>query len=75
MGWASANHIFDRTAEALIATEAAEHIVRDTLAALIAELREGDWDTLDESIERFGNEPAVLVAFRQGAPEWFEDDE
>lgn len=75
MGWASANPIFDRTAQALIDNEAPDRLVTNVLAILIESLTDGDWDTLDESIECFEDNPAVMAAFRKGAPDWFGDDE
>lgn len=70
MGWASANSIFDRTATVLLASGAEDYVITDTLAALIGELTDHDWDTLDESIEEFRDKPAVMAAFRRAAPSW-----
>jgi hypothetical protein len=73
MGWASANPIFDRTATVLLASGAEDRIVTETLSALIGELMDGDWDTLDESIDEFKNKPSVMAAFRLAAPSWYEE--
>jgi hypothetical protein len=75
MGWASASPIFDAVAQKLIDHSAPEHVVTDVCAALIQELCDGDWDTLDESINRFRDSSAVMAAFRQAAPDWFDPDD
>ena len=63
MGWNSANRIFDPVAKALVNTGAADDVTRKVLSDLISELRDGDWDTCDESLEDFLGQPAVIAAF------------
>ena len=75
MGWASAGPIFDRTAQALLDSGAEDRIVTEVLAALTEALTDGDWDTLDESLEQFEEYPAVVAGLKRGAPHWFGDPE
>ncbi|MFJ8146592.1 hypothetical protein ACIQ6R_16195 [Streptomyces sp. NPDC096048] len=63
MGWNSANRIFDPVARALINTGADDNTKRKVLGDLIGELQEGDWDTGDESLEDFLDDPAIVAAF------------
>ena len=64
MGWASASGIFDNVANAII--EAGVEAEKGTaiLADLISNLSYDDWDTQDESIEGFRNNPMVMEAFQ-----------
>jgi hypothetical protein len=71
MGWASAGPIFDRTARALLDSGAEDRIVTEVLAALTEALTDGDWDSLDESLEQFEGSPAVVAGLKRGAPRWF----
>lgn len=75
MGYASGGAIFDRTAHALVASGADDRIITEVCAALAEALTDMDWDTLDESVDEFLGQPAVLAGLRQGAPHWFEDDD
>ncbi|MFI0236357.1 hypothetical protein [Streptomyces sp. NPDC016845] len=63
MGWNSAHRIFDPVAKALIETGADDDTKRKVLGDLIGELQEGDWDTGDESLEDFLDDPAIVSAF------------
>jgi hypothetical protein len=63
MGWSSANSIFDPVAQALIDAGATPEVKRKVLGDLINGLQEGDWDTEDESLERFRTDPAIVQAF------------
>ncbi|MFF7880989.1 hypothetical protein ACH40F_08075 [Streptomyces sp. NPDC020794] len=63
MGWNSANRIFDPVAQALIKAGADDDTKRTVLRDLIKELQEGDWDTEDESLEDFLDDPAIVQAF------------
>ena len=63
MGWNSANPIFDNVAGSLIEANASDELKRSTLGRLIGSLQEGDWDTEDESLERFKDDPAIVAAF------------
>lgn len=63
MGWNSANRIFDPVAKALVDSGADDTTKRKVLGDLIRELQDGDWDTEDESLEDFLNDPAIVSAF------------
>jgi hypothetical protein len=65
MGWSSANDIFDPVARALISHEESYDIKLAILVPLINALQDGDWDTEDESLEEFKDDPAVVEAFRR----------
>lgn len=63
MGWASAGDIFDPVARSLIDTGASDDVKRKVLGQLIAQLQDGDWDTEDESLGEFLDDPAIVAAF------------
>ncbi|MGX1116367.1 hypothetical protein RKD37_001730 [Streptomyces ambofaciens] len=63
MGWNSANRIFDPVARALQEANADDATKRKVLGDLISELQDGDWDTEDESLEDFLDDPAIVKAF------------
>ncbi|WP_235618709.1 hypothetical protein [Embleya scabrispora] len=63
MGWASAGHIFDPVARALIDAGVDGPTKRKVLGDLIRRLQDGDWDTEDESLELFLDDPDVVAAF------------
>ena len=63
MGWSSANSIFDPVAKALQQTGADDDTKRKVLGDLIHGLQDGDWDTEDESLEDFLDDPAIVAAF------------
>jgi hypothetical protein len=63
MGWASAGAIFDPIAQALIEHGASVELKRKVLVKLIGVLRDGDWDTEDESLGAFRHDPAIVSAF------------
>lgn len=63
MGWSSANDIFNPVARALIDANAPDDTKRKVLGNLIGGLQDGDWDTEDESLEDFLDEPAIVAAF------------
>jgi hypothetical protein len=65
MGWASAGDIFDPVAQALIDLRADDATKLRVLGTLIDKLRDGDWDTEDESLQQFRNDPAVTEAFHR----------
>jgi hypothetical protein len=64
MGWSSGGEIFNQVARSLIDGGASDGIKKYVLSELIAALRQGDWDTEDESLEEFSDDPAVVDAFR-----------
>ncbi len=63
MGWASAGGIFDPMAQALIDLKASVEMKRTLLVKLIRVLRDGNWDTEDESLGMFRHDPTVVSAF------------
>ncbi|MFE2965539.1 hypothetical protein ACFXKC_18035 [Streptomyces sp. NPDC059340] len=63
MGWNSANQIFNPVARSLIDAGAPDETKRKVLGDLIGGLQEGDWDTEDESLEDFLDDPAIVQAF------------
>lgn len=65
MGWSSANEIFDPVAQALIDLGATDETKTRVLGTLIKNLQDGDWDTEDESLERFRKDPAIVAAFAE----------
>jgi hypothetical protein len=73
MGWASAGPIFDCVANALLRENVEDAKTTAILADLIKELCDGDWDTLNESIDEFLDKPAVIAAFQIAAPSWLDE--
>ena len=65
MGWASAGAIFDPVARALVELSAPDEVKVRVLGDLIGALQEGDWDTEDESLSEFQDDPAIVEAFRR----------
>lgn len=68
MGWDSGNEIFDPVCDEIVRqTEASTGMYPDDafriLAILIKEMQRGDWDTEDESLDRYLNRPYVVKAF------------
>lgn len=63
MGWNSAGDIFDPVAKALVDLNAPDDVKTRVLGDLIGALQDGDWDTEDESLEQFKNDPAIVAAF------------
>ena len=64
MGWSSAGGIFDPVAKALIELNASDEMKTRVLGDLIRALQDGDWDTGDESLDEFKDDPAIVAAFR-----------
>jgi hypothetical protein len=64
MGWGSARDIFDPVAQVLIDLKATPDKMREVLTPLIRQLVENDWDTTDESLEKFQDHPAIVECFR-----------
>lgn len=63
MGWASANPIFDRVADELIARDADPKLIYHVCSTLIRELQSGGWDTEDESLREYLHRPEIVLAF------------
>lgn len=63
MGWSSANEIFNPVARALTEAGVSDQTKRKVLGDLIGGLQHGDWDTEDESLEEFLDDPAIVQAF------------
>jgi len=67
MGWASGGEYFDVVATALIKHEASDELKRAVLTPLMKVLRDGDWDTVDESMYAFRDDPVILsVLYEDG---------
>jgi hypothetical protein len=65
MGWASAGAIFAPVAKAMAELNAPDEMKIRVLGDLIGVLQEGDWDTENESLDEFRDDPAIVEAFRQ----------
>jgi hypothetical protein len=65
MGWASAGDIFDPVAQAMVELNAPHDMKVRVLGDLIGALQDGDWDTEEESLEQFQDDPAIVEAFRR----------
>jgi hypothetical protein len=65
VGWASAGAIFDPVAKAMVELNAPDEMKVRVLGDLIGALQEGDWDTEDDSLGEFQDDPAIVEAFRQ----------
>lgn len=63
MGWSSANEIFNPVARSLQEAGVSDETKRKVLGDLIGGLQDGDWDTEDESLEDFLDDPAIVAAF------------
>lgn len=63
MGWSSANDIFNPVARSLQEAGVRDDTKRKVLGDLIGGLQDGDWDTEDESLEDFLDDPAIVGAF------------
>lgn len=75
MGWASGSGIFDPVADALIEAGASDELIVKTLVPLIDKLRDEDWDTWDESLTRYRDNPVIVEAFAKAGCEIEPDDE
>jgi hypothetical protein len=65
MGWASAGTIFDPVAQALIDLDATDDMKRGVLGPLIDQLTGEDWDTCDESANKFRDDPVIVALFAE----------
>ena len=63
MGWASAGEIFDDVANGLIEVGASDEIKERVLGKLADSLSGQDWDTQDESLEEFADDPVIVKLF------------
>lgn len=63
MGWGSAGDIFDPVAEVVTGSQCLSSTKTAILTALIKRLQAGDWDTEDESLERWRMNASVVAAF------------
>jgi hypothetical protein len=75
MGWNSAGEIFDPVAQSLIDLGSPDEVKRKILGDLIGALQDGDWDTEDESLDQFKNDPAIVAAFADHDIHLEDDDE
>ncbi len=65
MGWSSGGEIFDPVARALIECGADDATKRRVLGELIDRLQDGDWDTEDESVDEFRDDPLIVQLFKE----------
>ena len=65
MGWAAGSEVFNRVARDLINIRATEWAKRQVLGNLINELRDMGWDTIDESLYEFRNDPVIAGLFKE----------
>jgi hypothetical protein len=65
MGWNSASEIFDPVCEALQNAFLIPQTRKKILVTLITALQEGDWDTEDESLDKFQDDRVVVEAFKE----------
>lgn len=63
MGWASGGEIFNVVADGLIKAGASDDIKRSVLSSVCDALQENDWDTEDESLERYKDDPVIVQVF------------
>ena len=61
MGWANGTDIFDAVAEKVLDLPVSDPDKYDVIRALANALRDGDWDTLDES--NYIDDPIVAKVF------------
>jgi hypothetical protein len=64
MGWGSAGRYFEIVADTLVEAEASDEIKYAVCLDLIESLLADDWDTWDESVEKYRDQPSILDAFR-----------
>lgn len=73
MGWASAGYtIFNPMMRELQKADVPPDTRKRVAVLLIRKLGDHDWDTMDESLEEFKDDPAVVAAFREAEPSMFE---
>jgi hypothetical protein len=66
MGYASAGYaIFDPVMKKLRETGASDEAKHEIASLLIDVLQQQDWDTEDESLEVFADDPAIVRAFAE----------
>lgn len=76
MGWSTANYIFDPICRELQNAFMVPEARQKVLVIVIKALQDGDWDTEDESLTRFEDDPVVVKAFAEcdvflwGTPEY-----
>lgn len=75
MGWSSAGDIFNKVADAFIAEQATDRLKANVLGPLIDVLRDGDWDTWDESREQYTADPAISELFAKLGREFYGNGE
>lgn len=63
MGWSGGDEVFDPVADALIEAQVDDAVIFKVLTTLISKLQGRDWDTEEESLSRYQNNPAVVAAF------------
>lgn len=75
MGWNTGGDIFDPVARALVDLGADEKTKRTVLGKLIDTLQANDWDTEDESLYAFRDDPVIVDLFHEAGVSIEEEDE
>lgn len=80
MGWASAGEIFDAIASVVLRKYRSGNIdfhqSVEILAALAGPLKDGGWDTEDESVQEFNNHPLIVESLKSiGWKPYSEEDD
>lgn len=65
MGWNTGNEVFDPVAKALIRENVPAEVRYRILSELAAALQRQDWDTEDESLEKFKDDPVIVRVFHE----------
>lgn len=66
MGWAGGSSIFEPVADAVVSSSGMDgETRRRILVALIQALRYSDWDTVDDVIGGYTDNPDVMAAFAE----------
>ncbi len=65
MGWSGGGEIFNEVAWTLIEAGVEDQLMDRVLYKLADSLTDGDWDTVDESIDEFAGHPVVQHALRK----------
>lgn len=65
MGWSRGDDVFNHVAQKLIDERVDGRTKRICLGALIEGLKHADWDTEDESLWEFRDDPVIVAVFAE----------
>lgn len=65
MGWSSGHEVFNAVAHQLSQEGVPDETRRRVLGVLIDGLRDRDWDSEDESLEEFRDDPLIVKLFAE----------